>query len=154
MPSVSAAEIYATWPDDRFPHMPARLEAEGLLIFYPHRGNQLHVRCLTCGREAEISGRRLAVDFTAHLAFPTGRFVAALRCSGCRGRRLLAYARRDPGASGFQLNTMDDGQMIFARRLNTWLAEAGTDIWAFTDALGPVPPRHALEEATRLGHGA
>lgn len=135
MPSVSAAEIYAALPDEHFPHMPGHNEGAGPLIDLPHRGNQLHVRCLTCGRERDISGRRLAVEFTAYLRTTTARFVSALRCSACGGRRLLAFISQDPGASGFQLSTMDDGRAVFTRRLDTWLAEVGEKAADYVDVL-------------------
>lgn len=151
MPSVSAAEVYGGWPDDRFPFMSGVRATEGLLIELPYRGNQLHIRCLACGRDGYLTGRRLAVDFTAHLAFPVGRFISALRCSACQGRRLLVHPQRDPGASGFQRSTQDNAWTIFTRRLNTWLAQAGTDIWAFGDILQDVPSRAVFEAAEAGG---
>lgn len=99
----------------------------------------MHVRCFSCGREAEFSGRSLAAGFTDRLAFPIGQFVAALRCSGCAGKRLVAFVARDPAGNGFQNSTQEVGQVIWARRLNTWLAEAGSDLWAFRDVLADVP---------------
>lgn len=151
MPSVSAAEIYAAWPDDRFPYMSGVRATEGLLIELPYRGNQLHIRCLACGREGHIAGRRIAVDFTRHLAFTVARFISSLRCSDCKSRRLLVHDQRDPGSSGFQRSTQDDAWTISTRRLNTWLSQAGADVWAFADILEGMPSRAVFEAAEAGG---
>ena len=156
VPNASAATIYAGWADDRFPYMSGVGAMDGRLIEYPYCGNQLHIRCLGCEREGCISGRRLASEFTEHLSHPVGRFISALRCSGCKGRRLLVHGRRDPHASGFQRSTQDDEWTISVRRLNSWLNEAGTDVWAFADIVRRVPSRVAFgaAEAAGAAHGA
>lgn len=144
---------YAHLGDEHFPFVSGQGAGDRPLIDLPHRGNAIHVRCFSCGREAEFSGRRLAIDFTARLAFSISRFVAALRCSGCSGKRLVGFVTRDPAGNGFQNSTQEVGHVIWARRLNTWLAEAGSDIRDFREVLSDVPCDAALAAAGIVPRG-
>lgn len=147
------AAPYADWADDRFPHMPGFRVGEGALIDLPHRGNRLAIRCLACGREGHISGRRLAVEFTQHLRIRTERFVSALRCSACASRRLLASVVADPGAGGFQTGPDDTGPIVWSRRLHSWLSEVGADVFAFHDMLRDCPQEPELIAIGIRPHG-
>ncbi|WGM31532.1 hypothetical protein [Brevundimonas sp. NIBR11] len=141
-------------PDDEFPRMTGRGEGEGPLIDLPHRANQLAIRCLSCGREGQISGRRITVKFTQHLRGSIGRFVSALRCSGCGGRRLLVRTANDPNADGFGKELENDARLQWCRRLNTWLAEIGQDVFGYLDVLRDCPAGPDLAAAGILPHGS
>ncbi|WP_029418023.1 hypothetical protein [Brevundimonas bacteroides] len=130
---------FAHLGDDRFPMVSGQGGGAGPLIDLPHRGNALDVRCLSCGREARLSGRRLATEFRSRLAASVGQFVRSLRCGECQGKRLVAYVASDPMAEGFRRSTLDPAQMIWARRLDAWLQEAGSSLGEFRDVLRDLP---------------
>lgn len=118
----------------------------GRMIDLPHRGNLLVLKCRDCEREVQVSGREIVTRFTSALRAPVEEWAATLSCGACRSRWIMVYSLRDPGADGFQLSTQDDGRVIWARRLNTWLAEVGEDVWAYADVLHD-SPAVVLEQA-------
>ena len=122
---------------------------DGLLIDLPHRGNRLVIACRHCGHQAAISGRDICLRFTASLAAPVEEWAAALSCGQCRSRWILVSCENDPGAQGFIHSTQDNGQMIWARRLQAYLAEAGTRIEAFRSVLRDLPMRAEMAELMR-----
>ena len=119
---------------------------DGLLIDLPHRGNRLVIACRHCGHRAEISGREICLRFTASLAAPVEEWAAALSCGRCRSRWILVSCENDPAAQGFIHSTQDNGQMIWARRLQAYLAEARTSIEAFRSVLRDLPMRAEMAE--------
>lgn len=126
-------------PDSAFPLFTAPVEGDGLLINIPHRGNGLAVHCRTCGRAGWFGGRDICLRMTGWLDRPARAVAAALRCDGCRGRRLNCGLRSDPGSSGFQGSAGEAAQVIWARRLDIWLHEAGTWIGPYRDILKDLP---------------
>ena len=122
---------------------------DGLLIDLPHRGNRLVIACRHCGHRADLSGRDICLRFTASLAAPVEEWASALSCSPCRSRWILVSCENDPAAQGFIHSTQDNGQMIWARRLQAYLAEAGTSIEAFRSVLRDLPMRAEMKELTR-----
>ena len=122
---------------------------DGLLIDLPHRGNRLVIACRHCGHQASISGREICLRFTASLAAPVEEWAAALSCGRCRSRWILVSCENDPTAQGFIHSTQDNGQMIWARRLQAYLAEAGTSIEAFKSVLRDLPMRAEMAELAR-----
>lgn len=135
---------FAHLGDDHFPMVSGRGAGDGPLIDLPHRGNALEIRCLSCGRGAVLSGRRLTTEFRSRLAASVGQFVRSLRCSGCHGKRLVGCIASDPSAEGFRLNTQEPAQMIWARRLDAWLREAGSSLGEFREVLRDLPSRGDL----------
>lgn len=129
------------------PRLPYLTGTGGRMIDLPHRGSQLVLNCRDCDRAVRISGREIVTRFTGALRVPVGEWAAGLSCSACRSRWIMVYAMRDPGADGFQLSTQDDGRIIWARRLNTWLAEVGDDVWSYADVLSDHPISAELERA-------
>ena len=123
------------------------IEAAGLMIQLPHRGNQLVVTCFGCGRARKVGGREIATRFTRWLAATVGEWASTLTCGHCRSREIMVHTLADPGADGFIQSTGDTGHTVRARRLNTWLTEAGTDLWAYMDILDGVPVPAELELA-------
>lgn len=103
----------------------------GRMIDLPHRGNLLALQCKACGRQVEISGREIVTRFTKWLPAMVSEWAATLRCSACQSRHVMVYAKNDPAAQGFHVSTMEPGQIVWARRLNTWLHEVGSDIWEY-----------------------
>ena len=132
-------------PDSYFPLFTASLEGDGLLINVPHRGNGLLVHCRTCDREGWFSGRDICLRMTGWLDRPAREVAAALRCEGCNGRRLACGYRYDPGSSGYQGGTGEEAKVVWARRLDTWLREAGTSIGPYRDVLKDLPAPGAFE---------
>ena len=120
---------------------------DGLLIDLPHRGNRLVIACRHCGHRADLSGRDICLRFTASLAAPVEEWASALSCGQCRSRWILVSCENDPAAQGFIHSTQDNGQMSWARRLQAYLAEAGTDLWAYLDVLSDMPTTVELEKA-------
>jgi hypothetical protein len=119
---------------------------DGLLIDLPHRGNRLVIACRHCGHRADLSGRDICLRFTASLAAPVEEWAAALSCSQCRSRWILVSCENDSAAQGFIHSTQDNGQMIWARRLQTYLVEAGTSIEAFRSVLRELPMRAEMAD--------
>ena len=68
-----------------------------------------------------------------------------MRPKGCDGRRLTGALLADPASSGFQKDTGESAQVIWARRLDTWLREAGTGIGPYRDILKDLPAPGAYE---------
>lgn len=130
--------------DDRRPYL---CGTGGRMIELPHRGNQLVVKCRDCGRQAHISGRTIVSRFTRWLRAPVADWASTLSCSACGSRWIMVSAERDPGADGFQLSTQDDGRIIWARRLNMWLADVDDDVWSYADVLEDHPISAELERA-------
>ena len=124
------------------------VEAAGLMIYLPHRGNQLVVTCFGCGRARNVSGREIATKFTKWLRATVGEWASTLVCGHCQCREIMVHTLSDPGAQGFIGCTKDEGRIVWARRLNTWLTEAGTDLWAYLDVLSDVPVAGDLAEAS------
>ena len=122
---------------------------DGLLIDLPHRGNRLVIACRHCGHQADLSGRDICLRFTASLAAPVEEWAAALSCGRCRSRWILVSCENDPAAQGFIHSTQDNGQMIWARRQQAYLVEAGTSIEAFRSVLRDLPMRAEMEELLR-----
>ena len=122
---------------------------DGLLIDLPHRGNRLMIACRHCGHRADLSGRDICLRFTASLAAPVEEWAAALSCGECRSRWILVSCENDPAAQGFIHSTQDNGQMIWARRLASYLTEAGTSIDAFRSVLRDLPMRAEMAELMR-----
>jgi len=117
------------------------------MIDLPHRGNMLVVKCRDCDRERRITGREIVVDFTKWLPAEVSEWASTLVCGACQSRFIMVYAINDPGAGVFQESTMDTGQIIWARRINTWLKEVGSDLWGYLDILEGVPVPADLEKA-------
>ena len=117
------------------------------MIDLPHRGNMLVVKCRDCDRERRITGREIVVNFTKWLPAQVGEWASTLVCGNCQSRFIMVYAINDPGAGVFQESTTDTGQIIWARRINTWLKEVGSDLWAYVDVLEGVPVPADLEKA-------
>jgi len=130
------------------------VEAAGLMIDLPHRGNQLVVTCFGCGRARNVSGREIATKFTKWLRATVGEWASTLVCAHCQCREIMVYALADPGAQGFIHSTGDTGQTVWARRLNAWLTEAGTDLWAYLDIVDGVPVPAELEAAGIMRNSA
>lgn len=123
----------------------------GPLIDLPHRGNRLIIVCRQCGREAFISGRDICLRFTGALARPVEEWAASLSCGECRSRWVLVSSQHDPSGVRFQQSIYDTPQMIWARRLAAYLAEAGTDLEAFRGVLRDLPTRAEVAELVRGG---
>lgn len=120
---------------------------DGRLIDLPHRGNLLTVMCRTCAHAVRLSGRDICLRFTRHLAAPIEEWAGTLRCGRCGSRQVLVSSETDPAAQGFQESTRETAQVICCRRLNAWLVEAGTDLWAYSTALRDLPTPNDLERA-------
>lgn len=121
--------------------------AGGLMIDLPHRGNQLVATCCDCGHHVQIGGREIVTRFTAWLRAPVSEWASTLRCGHCDSRLICVSTVKDPGAEGFQASPQDDGRIIWARRLNTWLAEVQSDVWAYAKVLSDHPISIELENA-------
>ena len=119
----------------------------GRMIDLPHRGNRLEATCCDCGHMVSFSGRDIVTRFTAWLRFPVADWAATLRCSGCDSRFIRVSTFNDPSADGFRVSTQEGGRIIWARRLNAWLAEVGSDVWAYADVLKDHPISIELENA-------
>ena len=119
---------------------------DGLLIDLPHRGNRLVIACRHCGHRAGLSGRDICLRFTASLAASVEEWAAALSCGRCRSRWILVSCENDPAAQGFIHSTQDNGQMIWARRLQVYLAEAGSSIEVFRNVLRELPMQAEMAE--------
>lgn len=117
------------------------------MIDLPHRGNMLVARCRDCDHEVRFTGREIVTRFTKWLPAPVEDWAATLRCGQCESRFIMVYDLADGSAQGFFQSTMESGQIVWCRRLNTYLAEAGTDLWAYLDVLRDMPPLGALEKA-------
>lgn len=117
------------------------------MISLPHRGNRLVVTCRDCGHSVAFSGREIVIRFTSWLRSPIADWAATLRCSECDSRFIRVSAFNDPGSDGFQESTQDDGRIVWARRLNAWLAEVQSDVWAYADVLRDHPISIELENA-------
>lgn len=119
----------------------------GLMIDLPHRGNMLVAKCRDCQHEVRFTGREICIRFTKWLAAPVADWTATLRCGECQSRWIMVYSLADGSAQGFVESIMETGQIVWCRRLNAYLAEAGTDLWAYLDVLRDMPPLAALERA-------
>lgn len=119
----------------------------GLMIDLPHRGNMLAARCRGCGHEVRFTGREIVTRFTKWLPAPVADWAATLRCGECHSRWIMVHATADGTAQGFFQATTETGQVVWCRRLNTYLAEVGTDLWAYLDVLSDMPTPVELEKA-------
>jgi hypothetical protein len=120
------------------------------MIDLPHRGNMLVARCRGCGHEVRFNGREIVTRFTKWLPAPISDWASTLRCGECQSRWIMVFAVADGAAQGFFQDTTETGQVVWCRRLNTYLAEAGTDLWAYLDVLSDIPILEELERA-RIG---
>ena len=132
-------------PDSSFPLFTAPMEGDSRLITIPHRGNGLREHCRTCDRDGWFGGRDICLRMTGWLDKPARAVAGALRCDNCDGRRLTCALLADPASSGFQKETGESAQVIWARRLDTWLKEAGTGIGPYRDILKDLPAPGAYE---------
>ena len=119
----------------------------GRMIDLPHRGNQLVVQCKECGRTIHISGRDIVTRFTKWLPAQVSEWAATLHCGACQSRHVMVYSKRDPGGEGFHVSTAEPGQIIWARRLNAWLSEVGSDIWEHRRVITGMCADEDLEKA-------
>lgn len=128
----------------------------GRMIDLPHRGNLLVLKCKDCGRQVEISGREIVTRFTKWLPAMVSEWAATLHCSACQSRHVMVYSKKDPYGEGFHASTNDRGQIVWARRLNTWLHEIGSDIWEYRRSINGMCADDELERAgiRRFGQDA
>lgn len=117
------------------------------MIDLPHRGNMLVARCRGCGHEVRFTGREIVTRFTRWLPAPVSDWAATLRCGECQSRWIMVHATADGTAQGFFQATTETGQVVWCRRLNAYLAEVGTDLWAYLDVLSDMPTTVELEKA-------
>lgn len=122
-------------PDDLFPYVHGWNSHREVMIAYPHRGNGLHLKCLSCEREVWVGGRDIVVKHTAWLTRTVGEWAKGLRCQECGSRRVTVGPQNDPGAQGFFAGPHEKGPEVWDRRLSTWLAEVGGDIEDYRPAL-------------------
>lgn len=120
---------------------------DGLMIDLPHRGNSLRLRCRSCQRTVVIGGHQIVGQFTPWLRAPVSEWASTLSCSVCRSRWIVVSSVADPSADAFTLSTQDDGRIVWARRLQTWLAEVGLDVRSFRDVLRDLPNEAELMRA-------
>jgi hypothetical protein len=128
----------------------------GRMIDLPHRGNMLVARCRDCGHEVRFTGREIVTRFTKWLPATVQDWATTLRCSECDSRFIMVYSLSDPSAEEFFETTTESGAIVWCRRLNAYLAEVQTDVWAYLDVLRDMPPLGALEKAgiRPFGHEA
>lgn len=119
----------------------------GRMIDLPHRGNLLVIRCQGCPREVVVPGREIATRFTKWLPAQVSEWAATLHCGACQSRHVMVYSKKDPAGEGFHVSTMEPGQIVWARRLNTWLHEVGSDVWRYRRAITGMCADEDLEKA-------